>query len=351
MVTLLEARSIAREAFRIFRARGARFLGAAVAFYALFSAAPLVVVVLHVVGLVMGRARAEGALFPSLQHWLAPEGLEVLRSLALKLEDLREGGGIVGAVVLVYAGTRLLRALKRSLNALFGIDTERVEAERPSVIKYAIRYGSALIIMLLVAVFVALLVLVKAAFAFVAAYGQVETDHAIWAADWVLSVGITFALFTALLYALPDARVPVRAALLGALLSTVLFALGSSLITAYVRTKQANEVYQGAGAVVMAVLWVYYSAQTFFLGASLSAALRQRATSSASSGESVKSMTLEASAKRVEKPYEERLDVWADGGSVQIIAIVEPHGDPMDCSAAEGRRFARRILEVCDATE
>ena len=58
--------------------------------------------------------------------------------------------------------------------------------------------------------------------------------------------------------------------------STVLFAAGSEIVTLYVRHEQLSDLYAGASAVVVAVVWVYYSAQVFFLGACVGAALRER---------------------------------------------------------------------------
>jgi uncharacterized BrkB/YihY/UPF0761 family membrane protein len=63
---------VLRRALRLFSGKGARFLGAAIAYYALLSAAPLFVLVLRVVGAVFGRARAESALWGGLGQWLAP---------------------------------------------------------------------------------------------------------------------------------------------------------------------------------------------------------------------------------------------------------------------------------------
>jgi uncharacterized BrkB/YihY/UPF0761 family membrane protein len=73
--------TLLRDSLRIFSDKGARFLGAAVAFYALMSAAPLFVVILYVVGTLFGRDRAESALWNGLATWLAPEGLDAIRGM------------------------------------------------------------------------------------------------------------------------------------------------------------------------------------------------------------------------------------------------------------------------------
>lgn len=259
----------------IFSARGARFLGAAVAFYALLSAAPLFVVVLHVVGAVFGRERAESALWDGLAHWLAPEGLETVRVVTDRLDRLEAKGSIVGVLLVVYGSTRLFRAVRRALNELWGVDLEEVEGQRSKTKKYGVRYGGALLLTLLVALLVACLVVVKGAFAILGTFGAQAPPSMLWAADATLSTGLTFVLFVVLFRFLPETAVTWREASVSALVSTVLFGLGSVLVTMYVHHKKLGDLYAGASAVVVAVLWVYYSAQVFFLGACVGAALHE----------------------------------------------------------------------------
>jgi membrane protein len=267
--------SVARAAAGIFSARGARFLGAAVAFYALLSAAPLFVVVLHLVGAVFGRDRAEGALWDGLAHWLAPEGLDAIRVVTARLDDIEAKGSILGVVVVVYGSTRLFRALRRALNELWGVDLEHIERKRSKPVKYGIRYGGALLLTLLVALLVACLVVVKGTFAMLGTFGAQAPPAMLWAADATLSTGITFVLFVVLFRFLPETDVTWREASVSALVSTVLFGLGSVLVTMYVHHKKLGDLYAGASAIVVAVLWVYYSAQVFFFGACVGAALHE----------------------------------------------------------------------------
>jgi membrane protein len=266
-------------AFRLFSGKGARFLGAAVAFYALLSAAPLFVVVLHLASGLFGRARAESALWGGLQTWMPPEGTETARQLTERLDDLSSSGSVLGMVLVVYGSTRLFRALRRALNQLWGVDLEAVERARPTAVKYGLRYGGALALALFVGVLVALLVIEKSAFAFLTAFGAQLPDGLVWTVDLVTSVGLTFVLFTVLFRFLPETEVTLREAATSAIVSTTLFALGSALVTAYVRHKHMSDLYAGASAVVLAVVWVYYSAQVFFFGACIGAALRADARS------------------------------------------------------------------------
>lgn len=271
---------VTKRAAKLFSARGARFLGAAVAFYALLSAAPLFVVVLHVTGAVFGRARAESALWDGLARWLAPEGLETVRAVTERLDRLEAEGSIGGIVLVVYGSTRLFRALRRALNELWGVDLETVEAARSTAAKYGIRYGGALLATALVALLLACLVVVKAAFVVLGTLGAGAVPALLRATDGAASVALTFALFMLLFRWLPETDVTWREAAWSALVSTLLFAAGSLLVTLYIEHKKLGDLYAGASAVVVAVLWVYYSAQVFFLGACFGAAMHERGRAS-----------------------------------------------------------------------
>lgn len=264
-----------RRAWRIFSGRGARFLGAAVAFYALASVAPLFVVVLHLVGALFGRPAAESALFANLSHWIAPEGLTAVRQLTQRLDDTSRAHSVFGMAVLVYASTRLFRAMQRSLNQLFAIDTEVLDRAQSAPVRYGLRYATAVLLVLLVGAQIAALAATKLGLAVLARYGLAGAPTVLWALDVGLSLGAAFVLLVALYKLLPRTPVRWRDAAVGAALSTVLFAAGSAAVTAYVRHKLTAGLYGGASALVMAVLWVYYSAQVFFVGASVMAALRE----------------------------------------------------------------------------
>ena len=87
---------------------------------------------------------------------------------------------------------------------------------------------------------------------------------------------LAFLLFLALFRFLPDTHVPLREAVLSAFVSAAFFAIGSGLVTLYVAKKQIADLYAGAGTIVVLVLWVYYSAQAFFIGACVGAAMHAR---------------------------------------------------------------------------
>lgn len=260
-----------REALRIFSGRGARFLGAAVAFYALLSAAPLFVVLLRATGAVFGRARAESALWSGLGAWIAPDGVTTIRTMTERLDAIEASGSVLGSILVVYGSTRLFRAVRRALNHLWGVDLEAIERARPRVKRYAVRYGAAFALVLFAATLISALLLVKAAFAIVH-----TPPLLLWAIDTGLSITLAYVLFVVLLRFLPETDVTWREAATSALVATILFTIGSELVSLYLRHQHVADLYEGASAVVLVVLWVYYSTQVFFLGACFGAAQRSR---------------------------------------------------------------------------
>ena len=194
----------------------------------------------------MGRARDR------LATWVAPEGLAAIREMTDRLDRMERSGSVLGVVLVIYASTRLFRALRRALNQLWGIDLEGIERARGRAKRHGVRYGGALLLTLFVAVLVVALIVVKMGFALIASMSTRAPPSLLWGLDVFISVGLAFVLFTAL------------------------FATGSGLVTRYVRHKHMDAVYEGASAIVLAVLWVYYSAQVFFFGACVGAVLRQR---------------------------------------------------------------------------
>lgn len=269
-------RALVRDAFRIFSARGARFLAAAVAFYALLAAAPLFIVMLRVLGAVIGSDRAESALWGSLGDWLAPEGVSTARALTERLDAMEASSGALGIVVLLYGSTRLFRAMRRALNQLWGVDLEHVERGRHTAHKYGVRYGGALVLVLFEIVLVALLALLKSLIALV------PVAQIVYVLDLGVSVGLAFVLFLTLFRFVPETEVTWKDALVSAAPTTLLFALGSELVTLWVDHRHAADLYDGAGALVVAILWVYYSTQVFFFGACVGAALHARTRGAAS---------------------------------------------------------------------
>lgn len=253
---------------------GASRLGASLAYYTLFSVAPVLVVITGVVGFFLGRAAAQEGVAPWLQRFLSADGARAAE-LMMKQHVTPTGGiitAIIGVLTLFLATSAFVNELRHSLNLVW-----RVQAP-PSAqgIFGAIRgmltdrlYG--FLIAVGAAVLIVASLLVNAAIAIAGSYlhGSLPLPapvlHLI---NFLISFVLMVLVFTLVYKALPDAHVAWGDAGIGALVTALLFDIGGLLLSAFLG--QASGSPYGTAASVLALLaWVYYSAQVFFFGAEL----------------------------------------------------------------------------------
>jgi membrane protein len=166
--------------------------------------------------------------------------------------------------------TRLFTQLRRSINHLWGVELLPGDGVKGTLRKQARKIVVSFCMVVLIEVVLLALVGVKTAVA-VAMTGIGPDLHgsALWyAGGWLLSFGAVTLLFATMFRVLPDARIAWRDLWVGALVTALLFSIGASLISLYLRHKSAHDTFGDGGAIVMLLLWVNYSARIFFLGVS-----------------------------------------------------------------------------------
>jgi len=252
---------------------GAARLGAALAYFTLFSVAPMLVVITGVAGLFIGRAAARGQVSPWLERFLSPEGAQAAE-LMLKQAATPTGGIVatVGGLVTLFLGASfLVTQLRESLNIVWRVqapsqDTGILGSARAMVsdrfYAFLIVVGAGLL------VFVSLLV--NTAIAAVATYveGALPIPAALLqAVNFGVGLALTTAVFTLVYKFVPDAHVAWGDACVGALVTALLFNVGTVTISTFVGIAGGASVYGSAASVLALLGWVYYSAQVFFFGA------------------------------------------------------------------------------------
>jgi membrane protein len=242
--------------------------GAAIAFYSFFSVAPLLVIALAIAGLVFGQQAAEGALAQQLQGLLGETGARVLQGLVDGAADAEAGrlATLLGVGVLLVSASSVFAEVQAALNAIW----RAPPPARAPWLQLLIDKVVHVVFVLGIGVFLLFSLLMSA----------VLSALARWAADWVpestlvlrqATFGLTF-LLTTLLFALvykllPNQRLRWRDVLIGATATALLFTAGKSLIGWYIGTTGIASGYGAAGSLMAVLLWIYYSAQIFLLGA------------------------------------------------------------------------------------
>jgi membrane protein len=256
-------------------ADGASRLGAALAYYTLFSIAPVLVVVTGIAGLFIGQAAARGEVAPWLERLLSPTGAQAAE---LMLEQSASpAGGIIatlgGLVTLFFGTSALVNELRQSLNRVWRV--QGASAESMSVLAAVRGMLSARLYAFLLVTGAGLLVLfslaVNTMITVAGAYFQSWLplpEALLQTANVIMSYALVATMFALVYRILPDADVAWGDAWVGALITAVLFTTGGMLLSIFVG-KAGASVYGPAASVLALLAWVFYSAQVFFYGAEI----------------------------------------------------------------------------------
>jgi membrane protein len=264
-----------RATWRTFSDHNGRLLSGAIAFYALLSIVPMLVIALRLAGLATNEADARRALLENVAHWMGTSGSETIANMleAADRSGAGESAGIIGTLVFLYASTRLFSALTRALNMMWDVKKPAAHDFRAKAFREARKRGAAFLMIGGVGLLLTLMVLAKIALA--TAQNALDPSSAagpLWPLfESLFSYLTCAALFAAVFYVLPNARLATRDLVLGAAVTAAMFSFGAILISMYVARKGSHSVYGAATSVVLLLLWVHYSAQVFFLGAAFTA--------------------------------------------------------------------------------
>ena len=244
-------------------------MGAALAYYTVFSVAPLLVIVVAVAGFFFGQSAAQGELFMQLRDALGDEGAATVQALVKSASGPRRGilAGVVGVVVLVVGATTVFAELQSALDRIWRVPMqERAHGIRHLLRNRLLAFGLVLVagLMLLVSI-----VIGTAIHAFAHWWGRIPGGwhRIIEGLDIVISMILATTLFAMIYKWMPRAKVAWRDVWIGAFVTAVLFEIGKLLIGVYLGKTAIASAFGAAGSIVVLLVWVYYSAQIVLLGA------------------------------------------------------------------------------------
>lgn len=252
-----------------FSRRGGQILSGAIAFYAMLSTAPLLVMALYVARFFTSEKLARTALLENLTHYVGESGAHTLDTLMDRVSRPGTGWhGVLAGAVLVYASTRLFGEIETALDHLWTLPEPESTSFLKNLRREVLRRLFNFALVLATGFILIALVIMKLAFTAVSMKLGIATPLA-----WTLMEGggsllISTLLFAAVFRLLPSAKFPWRQALLGGGVTALMFSAGTYAISAYLAHAEIVQTYGDAASVVVLLLWVHYSAQIFLLGAS-----------------------------------------------------------------------------------
>lgn len=242
--------------------------GAAIAFYAFFSAAPLLVIAIAIAGAVFGEQAAEGAVAEQLRGLMGDVGAEAVQGLVRSAAD-REAGqfyAYFGLAVLLVLASGVFSEVQAALNAIWRAPPH----PRGTIVQVAVNKALSFALVLLTGVLLLVSLLATTVLSLITTWAVTlmpETARVLGLAN----VGLTFllgtVLFATIYKVLPNRRLHWADVVVGAAFTAFLFTIGKTLIGWYIGSTQVATSFGAAGALMVVLLWTYYSAQIFLLGA------------------------------------------------------------------------------------
>ena len=244
-------------------------MGAALAFYTMFSLAPLLLIVVSVAGLVFGQDAARGEIAAQLQSLMGQRGASAIQDLLASVHQPAQGAAatLLGLVLLFAGATSVFGELQNALDRIWRAPAQgRMVGWLALVRSRLMSFGVVMAIGFL-------LIVSLVASAALAAMGRWWGDmFGGWYVLALASNALIDLLLAAVLFALiykvmPRVRVQWRDVWIGATFTALLFTVGKTLIGLYVGRAGVTSGFGAAGSLVVVLLWVYYSAQIFLIGA------------------------------------------------------------------------------------
>ncbi|HYP82620.1 YihY/virulence factor BrkB family protein [Variovorax sp.] len=244
-------------------------MGAALAYYTVFSIAPLLLIVISVAGLVFGEAAARGAIFDQLSGLMGAQGASAIQGLLSSVNKPAEGiiATVTGLLLLVLGATTVFRELQDALDRIW-----RAPARDRSGGVWKMVHTRLLSFGLILGIGFLLAVSLVASAAFAALSKWWEPVFGGWAmlgqvVNFVFGFIISTVGFAAIYRLMPRAKVEWGDVWVGAAVTSLLFSVGKQLIGLYIGKSSVASGFGAAGSLVVVLVWVYYSAQIFLLGA------------------------------------------------------------------------------------
>lgn len=247
-------------------------LSAALAYYTIFSLAPLLLIVIAITGLFWEQSSVQAQVMNQVEGLVGAEGRTFVSDLLTSASNPAKGifATIVGVITLLFGALGVFNELHNSLNTIWEVKEEETKGFLESVKKVVFsRFLSFTMILGIGFLLLVSLVISAGLSAVQETVGNAIpiSEILLQIVNLIISVGVITVLFALIFKFLPDAEIAWRDVWLGAFVTALLFSLGKFLIGLYLGNSAVASSFGAAGSLVLLLVWIYYSAQILFFGA------------------------------------------------------------------------------------
>ncbi len=244
-------------------------LAGALAFYTLFSMAPLLIIVITMTGVFFGEEAVRGEISGQIEQFIGSDAALIVQD-AVQRSRIEEAGilpTLLGIGAVLFGATTVFAQLQASLNAIWGV---MARPSRSGIVVFLltrlVSFGMVLVIGFLMLMSFLITMTLSALLRFAGELTPIPPGLAS-TLDLAVSLVVATLLFAMIFRVLPDVRLGWKDVAWGSTLTGVLFVLGQHLISLYLTHAGPASAYGAAGSLVLVLMWVYYSALIIFFGA------------------------------------------------------------------------------------
>lgn len=248
-------------------------LGAALAFYTIFSIAPILVIALGLLGWIFGPDAVQSHLDEQIQDYVGQPAAEAIQSMVVAAHQSRSGwlAASLGWSALLFGASGMFAQMQEALNTIWDV-TPNVNRTVWNLIWDRLR---SFLMVFMIAVLVLILLVINAVLSALGQYASARLPTFLAIAlplDAIGSIVILTLLFAMIFKVLPDIRIAWGDVWFGSIVTTLLFTLGKYAIGYYLTFAAISSAYGAAGSIAVILLWAYYSSQVLFFGAEITQA-------------------------------------------------------------------------------
>jgi membrane protein len=260
---------VIKEVSREFSADNILKYSASLAYYTVFSIAPLLVVLTTLFGFIFGQEAMQGKVYEQLNKLVgsnvAVEIQNLIKNIHLSTNSFF--ATVLSLVILLIAATSIFGEIQDSINKIWGLRIKKNKTWWKLIITRLLSFSLILSMGLIMIVSLLLNAIVAAFGKFIGKFIAQYSIYFIQVADAVLSLLVATFLFAFIFKVLPDAKIRWKDVLFGGFITAIFFTLGKLGINIYIQKSNLNSLYGAAGSIIIFMVWVYYSSIILYLGA------------------------------------------------------------------------------------
>lgn len=266
---LITVYTYVRQVLKEFSADNILKYSASLAYYTVFSIAPLLVIITTLSGIFFGKEAIKGEVYDQLKGLVGGLAAEQIQDTIKKIHLTGNNffASVISIIVLFVGATSIFGEIQDSLNKIWGLRIKAKKTWWKLILTRLLSFSLILSICFIVVASLIVNVIISSFGNFLAKYINNFNVYFIDIMDVVLSFIVSSVLFSLMFKILPDAKIRWKDVLFGGFITAIFFTLGKFAIGFYLGRSNFTTLYGAAGSIVIIMLWVYYSSIILYLGA------------------------------------------------------------------------------------